>query len=77
MRAFRFLLLTACLLAAQLTLASHGIEHALAEHDAACVECLAMPGFAAVPSMPPCLYAPLAAQVMTAGATPPARQPSA
>ena len=46
----RLLLLCAALLLAQLALAGHGIEHAFEDHEAACVECLALPGLQAVPS---------------------------
>jgi hypothetical protein len=46
----RLLLLCAVLLCAQLALAAHGIAHAFHDHDEVCVECLALPGFAAVPA---------------------------
>jgi len=46
----RLLLLCVALLWAQIVLAGHGIEHACQEPDAACVECLALPGFATVPA---------------------------
>lgn len=64
MRAWRLLLLAACLLYTQIALAAHGIEHALAAHDEPCVECLVLPGFSAPPptlSMLPAVAAPTVA----------------
>ncbi len=52
MNARRFalsLLLLAALIGAQLALVAHGIEHALHDHDEACIECLSLPGMHAVP----------------------------
>lgn len=49
MRAMRFLLLGCVLFWVQCALAEHGIEHAFHDHEEACLECLALPGFAAVP----------------------------
>ena len=47
-------LLSLCvlLLLVQTALASHGIEHAFHHDDEACIECLALPGLAALPSRP-------------------------
>lgn len=56
MRSLRLILLGLALLGAQLALAAHGIEHPFHEHDEACVECLVLPGFAAMPA--PVLAAP-------------------
>lgn len=72
MRLSRFLLLGFVLLWAQFALAAHGIEHGFHEHDEPCIECLALPGFAAVPSQPPRLLAPVAVPVRDAIAVPPA-----
>jgi len=44
------LLLAVFLLGAQFALAEHGIEHAFHDHDETCIECLALPGFAALPA---------------------------
>lgn len=49
MRSIRLILLGLALLGAQLALAAHGIEHAFHEHDEACIECLVLPGFTAMP----------------------------
>jgi len=46
----RLLLLCFALVLTQLALAEHGIEHALHDHDEACVECLVLPGMQAVPA---------------------------
>lgn len=62
MRALRFLLLGCTLLWTQLALAGHGIDHALQLHDEACLECLALPGFAAVPVFPPQPFVPRVTQ---------------
>ncbi|MFN3883126.1 MAG: hypothetical protein ACK4Q4_00025 [Rhodocyclaceae bacterium] len=72
MRGLRALLLGFMLVWAQCALAAHAIDHALHEHDEACLECLVMPGFAALPAMPPRLCAPLAAQSRTTRAVLPA-----
>ena len=68
----RLLLLCVVLLWAQLALAAHGIEHAFHDPDEACAECLALPGFAAVPAaklqLPCTAPAPLAREA----AVPPA-----
>jgi len=72
MRALRPLLFGLLLLWAQQALLAHGIEHAFHDHDEACVECLALPGFAAVPAaklqLPCTAPAPLAREA----AAPPA-----
>jgi hypothetical protein len=57
---FHIALLAFLLFAAQMGLAGHGIEHAFHAEDEACIECLALPGFAAVPAQPP--QQPLAAK---------------
>jgi len=68
----RLLLLCAVLLWAQQVLLAHGIEHTFHDSDEACVECLALPGFAAVPAaklqLPCTAPAPLAREA----AVPPA-----
>jgi hypothetical protein len=56
-RVLRLLLLALALVLAQATLAAHGIEHAYTGEDSACSECLALPGFAALPAQPPRLLA--------------------
>lgn len=71
-RFWRLAGLLLALLYAQLMLAAHGIEHAFHDHDEACIECLALPGFAAVPAQPPMLPAPQAAPAILASAAPPA-----
>jgi hypothetical protein len=58
MKTARLLLLSFVLFWAQSAIAGHGIEHAFHEHEDACVECLALPGFAAVPVRPPHLPMP-------------------
>ena len=72
MRTFRLLLFGLALLWTQLALTGHGIEHAFHDHDEACAECLALPGFAAMPARPPCLFAPSAAHDDAPVAVPPA-----
>ena len=48
------LLLALVLLSAQLALAAHGIDQALADHDEACAECLMLAGMqGAVPTPDP------------------------
>lgn len=72
MRAVRLLALALTLLLAQLALASHGIAHALSDQDETCVECLALPGFAALPATPAPLAAPAPKRAQEAVAVPPA-----
>lgn len=72
MRAMRFLLLGCVLFWAQCALAGHGIEHAFHDHEEACLECLALPGFAAVPTQPPRWVVPPVASDRLRVAVPPA-----
>lgn len=65
------LLLAACLLGTQFNLAEHGVGHAFHEHDEPCIECLALPGFAAVPAQPPRLRVPSAPHEYANSAVPP------
>jgi hypothetical protein len=66
------LLLGLAMLSAQFALAAHGIEHGLRTHDEPCIECLAVPGFVAVPAQPPCLPPVMAAGGDALRAVPPA-----
>lgn len=71
-RLLRLLLLVASLLWAQFALAEHGIAHALEGHDETCIECLALPGFAALPAAPVVLPAAAAQCAAQTGAVLPA-----
>lgn len=46
----RLIALAVLLLFAELTLIEHGVEHAGHEDEKACVECLVLPGFTALPA---------------------------
>jgi hypothetical protein len=71
-RLLRLLLLVAALLWAQFALTEHGIAHTLEGHDETCIECLALPGFAALPAAPVVLPAASAKYAAQARAVQPA-----
>ncbi|WP_126444051.1 hypothetical protein [Sulfuricystis multivorans] len=71
-RLLRLLLLAATLLWAQFALAEHGVTHALEGGNAACIECQALPGFAALPAVPVVLPRSRVAVAAPASAAPPA-----
>jgi hypothetical protein len=68
---FALLLVLACVLITQFVLAEHGIEHAFHDHEEACIECLALPGFAAVPVQQSRVPPPLSMPAATPATVPP------
>lgn len=72
MRTIRFLLLGCVLFWAQCALVAHEIGHAFHDREDACLECLALPGFAAVPMRLSLRVPPRPGQTGEPAAVPPA-----